>query len=103
MKKEYSTLIKKTNKHFYVYIVDERKVPVLGCSTKNKIVQSLYKKYSSKRFSKIYCLSKVISIMIKTRNIRKINFITGKYRFKCKVKALLNYLLSNDISINFKK
>ncbi|UOQ33161.1 50S ribosomal protein L18 [Candidatus Vidania fulgoroideae] len=100
MKKIFSTLIKKTNKHFYIYIINEKKIPILGCSTKNKIVQGLYKKFISKRFYKIYCLSKVLSIMIKTRNIKNINFVTGKYRFKCKVKALLKYLLLNKAPIN---
>lgn len=94
----YSIFIYKTNKHFYVQILNKKKTPITGCSTNNKIVKSLFKKNTNVRYYKIFCLSKLLSSMIKSRNIKKIKFNVCKYKFKCRIKALYNYLIFHGIS-----
>ncbi|MGX7583149.1 hypothetical protein ACWNX6_00785 [Candidatus Vidania fulgoroideorum] len=100
----YSTFLYKSNKHFYVYILNNKKIPIFSCSTNNKIVKNLYEKNKDKRFYKIYCLSEILSSMLNSRNINMLNFNSGKYKFKCKIKALFNYLIIKNINIKgFKK
>ncbi|MGX7585966.1 hypothetical protein ACWNYH_00770 [Candidatus Vidania fulgoroideorum] len=91
--------IKKSNKHFYAYILSNSKI-LFSCSTNSKIFKKTLFYFSNNlniKYLKIYVLYKILYIFISSRNLNSLRLIKN-YPFKSRIKFLIN-LIKNDFLI----
>ncbi|QSW37966.1 hypothetical protein JSR06_00730 [Candidatus Vidania fulgoroideae] len=94
-------LIKKSNKHFYTYMIISNRIS-FSFSTNSKLFRNNLKinlSYKPKKYRKIYIYSCILTKIISSRNIKYLSF-KCEYPFKSRVKFLYNFLMSNFNIIN---
>ncbi|MGX7458822.1 hypothetical protein [Candidatus Vidania fulgoroideorum] len=100
-KNNYILLIKKTNKHFYTYVINSNRI-LFSFSTLSKLFRRsllFYLYYRPIYYRNIYIYSYMLTNILSARNISSLIFKCN-YPFKSRVKFLFNFLKSNSFIVN---